>query len=134
MRYFRYYIHIKWQYCFHLHFRTRTQNQSSTAIDTVFIDTYKFINYTLFPVYNGLSDRDAELLIIKDVILQLQNHCIHTVRNINKYSLEELKIRLSYESWDSIFGNNNNKDVDSLFSSFCNNYLRIVYSSFPPQK
>ena len=45
-------------------------------------------------------------------------------------------MRLSYESWDSIFDNNNkynNKytDVDSLFNSFHNTYLRIFYTSFP---
>jgi hypothetical protein len=101
------------------------------TIDNIFIDTYKFINYTVFPLHNGLSDYDAQLLIIKDVKLQLQNHRIHTTRNINKYSTEKFKIRLSYESWDSIFGNNS-MDVDSLFNLFLNNYLRIFYTSFPP--
>jgi hypothetical protein len=85
-----------------VHLPTRTQNQSSTAIDNTFIDIYKFINYTVFPLHNGLSDHDAQLLIIKDVNLQLQIHHIHTPRNINKYSIEEFKIRLSYECWDSI--------------------------------
>jgi hypothetical protein len=41
--------------------------------------------------------------------------------------MEEFKIRLS---WDSIFSNNDNMDVDSLFNIFLNNYLRIVYTSF----
>jgi hypothetical protein len=45
--------------------------------------------------------------------------------------MEEFKIRLSYESWDSIFSNNDNMDIDSLFNIFLNNYLRIVYTSFP---
>jgi uncharacterized protein with ParB-like and HNH nuclease domain len=45
--------------------------------------------------------------------------------------MEKFKIRLSYESWDSIFSNNDNMDVDSLFSMFLNNYLTIVYTSFP---
>jgi hypothetical protein len=43
--------------------------------------------------------------------------------------MEEFKIRLSYKSWDSIFSNNDNMDVDSLFNVFLNNYLRIVYTS-----
>jgi hypothetical protein len=42
--------------------------------------------------------------------------------------MEEFKIRLIY---DSIFSNNDNMDVVSLFNIFLNNYLRIVYSSFP---
>jgi hypothetical protein len=49
----------------------------------------------------------------------------------NKYSMEEFKIRLSYESLDSIFSNDDNMDINSLFNIFLNNYLRIVYTSFP---
>jgi hypothetical protein len=97
-------------------FPTRAQSHSSTAIDNIIIDTYKFINYGVFPLYNGLSDHDAQLLTINDVNLQLQNHHFHIIRNINKYSIEEFKTRLSYESWDSIFGSNGNMDVDSLFN------------------
>jgi hypothetical protein len=48
--------------------------------------------------------------------------------------MQEFKIRLSYESWDSIFSNSDNMDVDSLFNIFLNNYLRRVYTSFPFRK
>jgi hypothetical protein len=115
-------------------FHTRSRSQSSTAIDNIFIDTYKFANYTVFPVCNRLSDCDAQLLTINDVNLQLQNHHSHIIRNINKYSVEEFKTRLSYESWDNIFSYNGNMDVDSLFNSFLNDYLRIFYTSFPSHK
>jgi hypothetical protein len=64
-------------------FPTRSQSHSSNAIDNIFIDTYKFTNYTVFPLCNGLSDHDAQLLIIKDVNLQLQNHRFHIIRSIN---------------------------------------------------
>jgi hypothetical protein len=117
-----------------VHFPTRSQYQSSTAIDNIFIDTYKFTNYTVFPLHNGLSDHDAQLLKINDVHLQLQNHHIYTVRNIKKYSIKEFKMRLSYESWDSIFDNNECTDVGSLFNSFLNNYLRIFSTSFPNKR
>ena len=117
-----------------VHFSTRSQYQSTIAIDNIFIDIYKTTSYKVFPLHNGLSDHDAQLLIMKDVNLQMQNHCIHTIRNINKYSVEEFKTRLSYESWDCIFGNNGNMDVDSLFNIFLNNYLRIFYTTFPIRK
>jgi hypothetical protein len=74
----------------------------------------------------------GQLLKIKDINLQTINHRSYSIRN--KYSMEEFKIRLSYESWDSIFSNNDNMDVDSLFNIFLNNYLRIVYTSFPLRK
>ena len=96
-----------------LQFPTRTQSHSSTATDNLFIDTYKLLNYTASPLYNGLSDHDAQLLTIKDAKLQSQNHHFHIIRNINKYMIEEFKTRLSRESWENIFGSNGNKDVDS---------------------
>jgi endonuclease/exonuclease/phosphatase family metal-dependent hydrolase len=50
-----------------VHFLTRAQNQSSTTIDNIFIDIHKITSYTVCPLYNGLSDHDAQLLTIKDV-------------------------------------------------------------------
>ena len=115
-------------------FPTRSRSQSSTAIDNIFIDTHKFTNYTVFPPYNGLLDHDAQLLTINDVDLELQNHNSHIIRNINKYSIEEFQTRLSYESWDNMFSYNGNMDIDSLFNSFLNDYLKIFYTSFPSCK
>jgi exonuclease III len=37
-----------------VHFHTRSQGFSSTAIDNIFTDTYKVINYTASPLHNGL--------------------------------------------------------------------------------
>jgi hypothetical protein len=48
-----------------VHFPTRTKNQPSTAIDNIFINVCRFINYSVSPLYNGLSDHDAQLLKIK---------------------------------------------------------------------
>jgi hypothetical protein len=79
----------------------------------------------------GLSDHDAQMLKIKDINQQTVNRRSYSIRNLSKYCMEEFKIRLSYESWDSMFSNNDNMDVDSLFNIFLNNYLGIVYTSFP---
>jgi len=117
-----------------VYFPTRSQGYSNTVTDNIFIDTYKFIHFTVSILHNGLSDHDAQVLKINDVNLQLQKHRIYTIRNINNYSIEEFKTRLSYESWDSIFGCNRNTDTDILFKLFHNNYLRIFYTSFPSCK
>jgi hypothetical protein len=45
-------------------FPTRIQNESNMALDYIFIDNYKFTKYTVSSVYKGLSDHDAQLLII----------------------------------------------------------------------
>jgi hypothetical protein len=48
-----------------VHFPTKVQNQSSMATDNILIVNYKFTKYTVSPIYNGLSDYDAQLLTIK---------------------------------------------------------------------
>jgi len=108
-----------------VHFPTRTQGSSSTAIDNIFLDTNTFPNYTISPLYNGLAYHDAQLLKINALILQPHNHCIHTIRSINTYTVEEFKTRLSCESWECVFSQNENINVDSLFNSFLNDYLRL---------
>jgi hypothetical protein len=110
-----------------VHFPSRVENQSNMAIDNIFLDNYKFS-----PVYYGLSDHGAQLLTI--TYKSTNTYRSYSIRSINKYSIEEFKIRLSYESWDSIFSNNDKMDVDSLFNIFLNNYLRIVNTSFPLRK
>jgi hypothetical protein len=117
-----------------VHFPTRTQGSSSIAIDNIFLDTDRFFNYTISPLYNGLADHDAQLLIINYLNLQLHSHCTHTIRSLNTYSVEEFKTRLSYEYWESVFSHNKSTDVDTLFNSFLNDYLRLFYTSFPPRK
>ena len=52
----------------------------------------------------------------------------------DKNTVEEFKTRLSYESWECVFSQNENTNVDSLFNSFINDYLRLFYTSFPSCK
>jgi len=103
-----------------VYFHTTSQGYSNTAIDNIFIDTYKFINFTFSPLRNGLSDHDAQVLKIINVNLVLQKHPTYTIRNINNYSIEEFKTRLSYKPWDSIFSCNGYIDTDTLFNLFHN--------------
>jgi hypothetical protein len=116
-----------------VHFPTRTQGSSSTAIDNIFLDTNLFPNYTISPLCNGLSDHDAQLLIMNDLNLQPHIHGTHTIRSLNTNSVEEFRTRLSFESWESVFSRNEGTNVDTLFNSFLNDYLRF-YTSFPPRK
>ena len=109
-------------------FPTRISNCSSTAIDNIFIDIFKNTNFTIKPLPNGLSDHDAQILIFHNIkIPNLKAHC-YTKRLINEFTISEFKLNLSYESWEEIFTNEN---VDTIFNSFLNTYLRIFYHSFP---
>jgi len=47
---------------------------------------------------------------------------------MNKYTILDFIFKLSNESWDGVFNNN---DVNLMFNSFLNTYLKIFYFSFP---
>jgi hypothetical protein len=119
-----------------VHFPTRTYKNSISTIDNIFIDTTKIKTYKVIPVINGLSDYDAQITNINiDLNTQYNNrkHQYQTYfkRNINKYSMAEFQNNLSYESWEQVFDSN---DVNEMFNSFLNTYLRIFYTSFPLKK
>ena len=64
---------------------TRIQNNSDTAIDSIFIDLTKFCNYTAQPFYNDLPDCDVQIIIIK-YMLQYQCKITYKIRKFNKDS------------------------------------------------
>jgi len=110
-----------------INFPTRVQNTSATAIDNIFINVFQFESYMVTPLINGVSDHDAELLILSTDNSIVPIHKFKTVRKINKYTIYGFIDKLSCESWDTIF---NSEDVNAMFNSFLNIYLRIFYSSF----
>jgi exonuclease III len=118
-----------------VHFPTRSSTTTQTLIDNIFIDTTKFENYTILPVFNGLSDHDGQLLSLHQQALYCKstnpNHKI--IRTFNKFSLDEFKIRLSYEIWEDVFNTEDN-NIDNMFNTFANTYLQIFYACFPNKK
>jgi hypothetical protein len=52
----------------------------------------------------------------------------YTKRKINKHTIEDFQFNLNYEMWEQIFDRN---DVNEIFNTFLNTFLRIYYSSFP---
>jgi hypothetical protein len=109
-------------------FPTRIQNNSKTVIDNIFIDVTKFGNYKVQPFYIDLSDHDAQIITINDIMLQYQCNNIYKTQNFNTDSISDFITRLSYEMWGIVFGN---YDVDAIFISFLDTHLKIIYCSFP---
>ena len=54
-----------------------------------------------------------------------------SIRKMDKSSMLEFQITLSYEVWENVSNTHNNKDVNSIFNAFRNTYLQIFYSCFP---
>jgi len=50
------------------------------------------------------------------------------IRKINKHSINDFHNKLSCESWDTIFSTD---DVNKMFNSFLDSYLKTFHSIFP---
>jgi len=81
-----------------VNFPTRIQKNSATAIDNIFINVSKFDDYIISPLINGLSDHDAQLIMINDINLKTLNNTPRYIRNIDKHGIADFKIKLSLES------------------------------------
>ena len=91
------------------------------------MDISRFAEDSVIPFSNDLSDHDAQILTIKS-LLQMQSGKLQLMRKIDKYTIYDFIYKLSNESWNSVFDND---DGNLMFNSFLNIYLRIFYSSFP---
>jgi exonuclease III len=114
-----------------VHFPTRITSTTAKAIDNIFLDDTN--HYIIKPHMNGLSDHDAQILMIESGKLPPTNgndNIIYT-RNINEHSIREFKYLLSWELWEEVFNTN---DVNIMFNSFLNTYLQCLSSSFTRKK
>jgi len=78
---------------------------------------------------NGLSDHDAQEVIIHNIFEQNCDTYFCFNRRIDKSSIIDFNTKLSYEVWEDIFAEN---DVNTIFNGFFNMYLRIFYSKLSP--
>ena len=112
-----------------VYFPTRIVDNSISMIDNIFIDVSR--NYTLEPYINGLSDHDAQVITTDNACALNVNTDPYCVRIINKNSIAQFKLQLSWESWEGVFGGN---DVNLMFNNCLNSYLRYYHSSFLEKK
>jgi hypothetical protein len=103
-------------------FPNRIQKKSHTIIENVFINTIKFLIFSIYPSINGLSDHDAQCLIIHDILKYNLNTNALFNRKFDKLSVADFNNKLRYELWDNVFNKN---DVNSSFNNFLNTYLRL---------
>jgi exonuclease III len=112
-------------------FPTRSVRETSSAIDNIFIDKTHVGNYTLHPLFNGLSDHDGQILQLRNINIPTRLNETKTICNFSVHNIHNFKTNLSYETWDTIFGKH---DVNEIFNNFHNTFLRIFHSSFPEKK
>jgi hypothetical protein len=114
-------------------FPTRTNSTTSTTIDNIFINKFKYENYKVYSLINGLSDHDAQALSLPDPNVPDNRNELYTCRKINVHSLNEFQIKLSHEAWGNVFSNND-KDKNTIFNNFLDTFPKTFYGSFPPKK
>jgi hypothetical protein len=109
-------------------FPTRIYKNSITAIDNIFINTTNHNSISVYPWINGLSDHDAQIIVLHDITIRSDEKKLYFCRRFNRTAVTDLNLKLSYECWDDVFSHN---DVNVSFNKFLNTYLTIFYSSFP---
>jgi len=111
-----------------INFPTPTHTLSAMAIDNIFIDISKMGNYSICPIINGLSDHDDQSIPLHSFKQRPPSKKCMLIRKINEHSINYFLNKLSCESWDTIFSTD---DINKMFNSFLDSYLKIFCSSFP---
>jgi len=109
-----------------VNFPVRINNTSASALDHFFIDASCYKDFSIIPFCNDLSDHNVQILTI-NIPVQKQSVRSKLTGKMDKHMILDFIFKLSNESWDGVF---NNKDVNLMFNSFLNTYLKIFYSSF----
>jgi hypothetical protein len=102
---------------------TRIQNNSISATDNIFIDSTKLEMYIVTPLLSGLSEHKVQLLEILYIDLEVQKQQPQLMRKIDNHSMADFIMKLSYETWDTLFSN---VDIDTKFNSFLNYLLKDI--------
>ena len=84
-------------------FPTRITKYTSTANDNIFIDKIKNNDYTIEPIINGLSDHDAQELVLHNIKIIKQKTQFIANWLINNTTTAQFKLNLSYENWSDTF-------------------------------
>ena len=85
----------------------------------------------MHPLINGLSDHDAQIITLSNILISAPRHVSSFTRKINNYSISQFTHLLSHKNWENVFLEAN---VNKIFNNFLNTFLRIFYSSFPVHK
>jgi hypothetical protein len=102
-------------------------------IDNIFINKFKNENYSVRSLINGLSDHDAQVLSVSDIIVPKDRNELYSYRKISTHSLNEFQTTLSYEAGENVFSNNEN-DTNTTFNNFLNTFLRTFNAGVSKKK
>ena len=82
----------------------------------------------MYPVINGLSDHDAQIIAVRDISTSIPKQSFSLIIKIDDDTIKNFVYLLSYENWENVFIE---EDVNIIYNNFVNTYVRIFYASFP---
>jgi exonuclease III len=89
---------LSFNLCSIVKFPTRIGFNTSTIIDNIFLDSYQYDRYEIFPVTNGLSDHKAQFLTLHLTPTTNKDNRTNFIRNINNSTVYDFQMKLSYET------------------------------------
>ena len=107
-------------------FPTRIFKDTSIQIDNIYVNVYKF-DFSVYPVINGLSDHDAQIIAFTDTSTCNPKQSISLTKKIDDNIIRNFVHQLSYENLETFF----TEDVNIIYNNFVNTYVRIFYINFP---
>jgi hypothetical protein len=79
-----------------VNFPTRIGNDIGTLIDNIFLDFMRLNHYSVYPMKNGLSDHDAQILILNKLQIPFKKIISRNkIRLINVETFSKFQLLLS---------------------------------------
>jgi hypothetical protein len=107
-------------------FSTRNLFNSKTTIDNIFIDINK-LRFSTKPLINGLSDHDAQIIVLYDILCSSNKHQPTYSRIIDEPSSLNFLNMLSCENWESILQETDVTKCSIHFTTYILEYLTFVF-------
>jgi hypothetical protein len=82
----------------------------------------------LFPIINGLSDHNAQTIIIPNILEQNCNTHVRFNRRIDKFSIIDFNTKLSYESWEGIFAETDVNTIPGIKVVYMTNKMLQIHN------
>ena len=112
-----------------VYFPTRSNANTSTLIDPIFVETSMFNNITVKPFINGLSNHDAQIICLQNKRLRFHPRDTNRkIRLINDQTVNYFRTSLKGETRDSML---NATCVNEMFNKFQDTFLNHFEGSFP---
>ena len=96
-------------------FPRRIFNNSYTLINNIYFNTYRH-DFSVHPLINGLSDRDAQIITLSNIFISIPRHVFSYTKKIDSNSISKFTFLLSYENWEDVF-------LEKNVNNFLNTYL-----------